>query len=102
MEFEYIKNYYKVPAEMFREVIVDGKRGVITEDKGHYIGVTFYDSKNLMPLPCHPTWKVEYLDTFNYKPPKPKNLASKIRYSHYLSLDSNMSFFEYLKSPYCV
>ncbi|WP_268846443.1 hypothetical protein [Flavobacterium aestivum] len=100
MEFEYIKNYYKVPADMFREVLVNGKKGVITKDQGNYIGVVFYDDKKLMALPCHPTWKVEYLETFNYKPPKPKNLASKNRYQHYLSLDSDMSFFEYLKSPY--
>lgn len=96
MEFKYIQDYYKVPAEMFREVIVGKRKGIITEDKGHYIGVTFYDDKRLMPLPCHPTWEVEYLETFNYKPPRPKNMASKQRYKDYLSLDSSMTFSEYL------
>ena len=43
MDFEYIKNNYKVPAEMFREVLLDGRKGVITQDKGNYIGVVFYD-----------------------------------------------------------
>lgn len=101
MDFEYIKNYYKVPAEMFREVNVNGRKGVITEDKGNYIGVVFYDDKKMNCLPCHPTYQVEYLESFNYKPPKPKNLKAKERYSHYLSLDSSMTFFQYLKSPYC-
>jgi len=41
MEFQYIKDRYKVPAEMNREVIVDGKKGVITKDMGNYIGVNF-------------------------------------------------------------
>lgn len=56
MNFEYIKTSYNVPAEMHREVIVDGKKGVITEDMGHYIGVNFYDRKTANALPCHPTW----------------------------------------------
>lgn len=98
MDFEYIKTRYKVPAEMYREVIVNGKKGVITEDKGQYIGVVFYDDKKMNTLPCHPTWKVEYLETFNFKPPKPKNAASKKRYQDYLELDSDMTFFQYLKT----
>jgi hypothetical protein len=102
MDFEYIKNYYKVPAETFREVIVNGRKGVITEAINQYIGVVFYDDKKINCLPCHPTWKVEYLESFNYKPPKAKNHKSKQRYSHYLSMDSNMTFFEYLKSSYCL
>jgi len=98
MDFEYIINQYKVPAEMFREVSLDGRKGVITEDKGQYLGVTFYDDKNLNCLPCHPTWKMEYLETFNRKPPNPKNLAGKQRYRDYLELDLDMTFFQYLKS----
>ena len=100
MEFQYIKDYYKVPADMHREVIVNGRKGVITEDKGNYIGVTFYDDKKRMPLPCHPTWEVEYLDTFNDKPPKPKNLKARQRYLDYLHLDSDMTFGEYLKGEH--
>lgn len=101
MSFEYIKNQYKVPAEMFREVIIDQRKGVIVEDKGHYIGVIFYDDKEKNISSCHPTWEVVYLETFNDKPPKIKNHKSKERYAHFLSLDSDMTFFEYLKSSYC-
>lgn len=96
MEFQYIKDYYKVNAEMHREVIVDGKKGVITKDMGNYIGVNFYDNPTADPLPCHPTWKVEYLDTFNEKPPIKKTTASQRRYRDFLRDDSNLSFREWL------
>ena len=41
MNYEYVKNYYGVPAEYGRIVIVAGERGVIVEDRGNYIGVLF-------------------------------------------------------------
>jgi len=87
MEFEYIKNRYNVPADMFREVIVADKRGVIIKDMGNYIGVCFYDNKNKSAQPCHPTWEVEYLETFNNNPPKNKNNRSKQRYAEYKEAD---------------
>lgn len=95
-EFDYIKNRYKVPAELNREVIVDGKKGVITKDMGNYIGVNFYDNLTVKPFPCHPTWEVTYLETFNYKPPVKKQTASQKRYQEFLDLDNGMSFREYL------
>jgi len=101
MEFQYIKDYYKVPAEIHREVFVDGKKGVITKDMGNYIGVNFYDNATVDALPCHPTWRVQYLDTFNNKPPIKKTTASQKRYREYLSSDCSESFKEWLgiKSP---
>jgi len=80
MEFQYIKDRYKVPAEMNREVVVDGKKGVITKDMGNYIGVNFYDNVTAEPLRCHPTWEVQYLETFNHKPPIKKLTPSAKRY----------------------
>lgn len=94
--FKYINAYYKVPAEMHREVIVGGKKGVITKDMGNYIGVNFYDDITYDPLPCHPTSEVEYLETFNHNPPIKKLSRSKKRYQHYLSLDLGCSYKEYL------
>lgn len=96
MEFEYIKNRYNVPAEIHREVIVNGKKGVITKDMGNYIGVNFYDNVTAEPLPCHPTWEVQYLETFNHKPPIKKLTRSQIRYREFLSDDSGLSFREWL------
>jgi len=96
MDFKYITERYNVPAQMHREVIVDGKKGVITKDLGCYIGVNFYDKVTYNPLVCHPTWKIEYLDTFNHKPPIKRISASKKRYLQFLEADSGMSFREWL------
>ncbi len=95
-KFKYIQDRYKVPAEMNREVIVGGKKGVITEDKGNYIGVNFYDNLTSEALPCHPTSEVEYLDTFNYKPPIKKMTRSQLRYHEYLQTEENLTFKEWL------
>lgn len=94
--FEYVKNTYNVPAELYREVVVGGKKGVITKDMGNYIGVNFYEDKTHHALPCHPTSEVEYLDTFNPKPPIDKMTASKRRYLQYLEEDTSLSFREWL------
>lgn len=96
MNFEYIKSAYNVPAEMHREVIVNGKKGVITEDMGNYIGVNFYDKKTSHATPCHPTWEVQYLDTFNRNPPVLKMTASKKRYQEYLRSECSETFAEWL------
>lgn len=97
MSFQYIKNYYKVPAEEYREVIVDGKKGVIVSAIGAYIGVHFYDTVTDEPLPCHPTWEVQYLDTFNNNPPVKKLTRSQRRYRDYLKSDSNLPFGEWIR-----
>ena len=96
MDFEYIKNRYKVPAEMNRVVIMNGKKGVITKDMGNYVGVNFYDEKTANPLPCHPTWEMQYLDEFDYKPPVKKLTASQKRYREYLRDDSGFTLKEWL------
>lgn len=95
-EFKYIQGYYKVPAEMNREVIIDGKKGVITKDMGNYIGVNFYEDRTSHPLPFHPTSGVGYLDTFNHNPPIKKLTRSQKRYLEYLHTDSGLSFSEWL------
>jgi len=59
---EYVRNYYGVPAVIGRRVTVDGKPGIITEEMGAYIGVNFDGTKATAVMPCHPTWKVEYLE----------------------------------------
>jgi hypothetical protein len=85
MEFEYIKNTYKVPAEIGREVLFQGKRkGVIAEDKGNYIGVNFDDKKPGHIELLHPTWEVQYLETFAKIRPMSR---SQQRYQDYLNAD---------------
>ncbi len=95
-DFKFIKRTYGVPADMHREVIMNGRKGVITKDMDTYLGITFYDDDTKTPSPCHPTWEMEYLDTFNQKPPKPSR--SRQRYLDYLNVaDCFESFGDYLK-----
>lgn len=98
--FEYIKNYYKVPAEFGREIMFEGKRkGIIVEDKGNYIGVNFYDTKPDVILPLHPISEVEYLETFG----KVRKLTlSQRKYRQYLKSDCGYTFIEWLKYAYPV
>lgn len=97
-EFEYVKEYYKVPAEFGRDVIVGKRKGTITKDMGNYIGVTFHDDEKRNSYPCHPTSEVKYLETFTHLSKlKPKNSRSKERYLNYLESDSSLSFGEWLK-----
>ncbi len=97
MDFNYIKKYYNVPEVlMYQEVIVYGKKGVITKDMGNYIGVNFYENKTYEPIPCHPTSEVEYLGTYNYNPPIKSLTPSQKRYQKYLREDTELSFSEWL------
>jgi hypothetical protein len=56
MDCEYARVYYGVPACIGRRVTVDGKPGIIAEDRGHYIGVNFDDDgRRRMKLYYHKT-----------------------------------------------
>lgn len=93
--FEYIIEYYKVPACLGRDVIVGKRAGTITEDMGNYIGVTFHDDPKKQSLPCHPTSEVAYLETFTSLS-KFKVSKSAQRYRDYLHADSSLTFKEWL------
>lgn len=56
--FEWIKEYYNVPAQIGRDVIVGGKLGTIVEDMNTYIGVIFKVDQRDYAVPCHPTSEV--------------------------------------------
>jgi len=96
LPFAYIKQRYKVNAGLHREVIVNGKKGVIVSDMGNYIGVQFYDNPTIRPMPCHPTSGVEYLESFNKNLPAVKLTASQKKYRDFLQKNLDMSFREYL------
>ena len=53
--FEYVKNHYGVDAQLGMDINFNGDRGIITEDKGHYIGVTFDKDKPGTVSNVHPT-----------------------------------------------
>jgi hypothetical protein len=60
MSCEYVRQYYGVPAVIGRIVTVNGRRGIIAEDRGHYIGVNFDDSKPGVICNAHPVSQVVY------------------------------------------
>ena len=91
--FRYVIDHYGVPACMGRIVEVDGRRGVIAEDRGHYIGVNFDDSKPGVIANCHPTWHVVYGEIGTIR----KLTPSQMRYEAFLDADSDMKFGEWLK-----
>lgn len=94
-DFAYVKNQYGVPACIGRLVEVDGRRGVISSDRGHYIGVNFDDDKAGVVSNCHPTWKVKYLGMG-----KVRSLTrSQRRYKLYMEYgDSFESFIDFCYS----
>ena len=94
MNCEYVREYYGVPAEIGRRVVVSGKPGIIAEDRGHYIGVNFDVDKPGVVFNVHPTDNVEYLGMGKIRP----MTRSQQRYRHYLDVaDCYESFHHYLQ-----
>ncbi|MBV2127956.1 hypothetical protein [Arsukibacterium indicum] len=96
MSCPYIKQYYVVPADIGRRVVVNGKPGIIAADCGHYIGVNFDADEPGHISHCHPTWRITYGEMgFIRKLPKRK-AAAKARYKRFLeygdSFDNFMHF----------
>lgn len=55
----YVRFNYRVPAYRDGRVVVDGEPGTISGFDGQYLLVRFDDEA--VPVPAHPTWRVEYL-----------------------------------------
>lgn len=77
---QYAKEYYGVPADIGRRVIIAGKPGIIAEDRGNYIGVNFDHDKPGVVTNAHPTWRVEYGEMGAIRRPS----RSQRRYQRYL------------------
>ena len=92
--FEYIINYYGVPACIGRKVVCSERPGIIVEDKGQYLGVVFDDDKPNLIYPVHPTSNVEYKGMGIVR----KMTPSQKRYKDFLKLDTSLTFKEYLKA----
>lgn len=90
---QYVRDTYSVPACIGRRVKVNGRPGVIAEDRGHHIGVNFDYCKPGDVRPAHPTWEVEYLDMGSIRP----MTRSQRRYNAFLEDDSGLRFGEWLK-----
>ncbi len=94
MDFEYIKKYYNVPADIGRCVTVHGRSGIIVADRGHYLGVNFDNDKPQVISNCHPTDNVEYLGMGKIR----KLTRSQQRYQRYLEYgDSFETFIDFCK-----
>src|SRR5690242_8810153 len=94
MACDYVRDYYGVPAEIGRRVIVGGKPGIIAADRGHYIGVNFDSDKPGVILNCHPTSEVEYGDMGKVRKPS-RHAARYQRYLEYGECFSNFLEFCY-------
>lgn len=95
MNCEYVRTNYGVPTKLGRRVIVYGRPGIITADRGHYIGVTFDSDKPYVIRNAHPTAEVQYLDMGT-----PRKLTrSQKRYMAYLEVaDLYDNFLHYLRT----
>lgn len=92
--FEYVKEYYNVPACLGRKVVIDGKAGVIVKDCGHHIGVNFDEDKPSVISRCHPTWNIEYLEMGKIRKPT----KSQERYQRFLEYgDGFESFLDFCR-----
>ena len=89
MNCEYVQEHYGVPACIGRRVIVNGKPGIIAEDRGHHIGVNFDSDKPGEVVPAHPTWKVEYGEMGKVR----KMTRSQQRYQRFLEFGDGFDSF---------
>lgn len=80
MAFEYVKEYYGVPACHGMRVEVNGKPGVIIKDCGHHVGVNLDSDKPGVVSRCHPTWEVKYFEVGKIRKPT----KAQERYQRYL------------------
>lgn len=94
MKCKYASETYNVPAEIGRIVTVDGERGIIAQDRGHYIGVNFDNDKPGVIYNCHPASNVEYLGMGTVRRPT----KAQQRYQKYLEVgDCFDSFIDFCK-----
>ena len=87
--FEYIIRTYGVRPAIGRRVTVYGKPGVITEDRGHYIGVNFDSDDAGVVKSAHPTSEVRYLGFGKIRTPS----RSKRRYLRFLEYGDGFKTF---------
>ena len=84
MQCEYVRKHYGVPAQVGRRVTYKGQLGIIAEDRGHYVGVTFDCEKPGTVANVHPTdTNLVYLDEIG----KVRQTPSQRRYREYQESD---------------
>ncbi len=95
MSFDWINQYYKLDVKVGLEVEREGKRGVVVEDMGNYVGVIMDDRPNQV-RPYHPTDLVYG----GMAKRVPKISRSAMRYRDYINMRevSDITFKEYLRN----
>ena len=95
MSLEYIRNYYKVPAEPGRRVTYTGGTtpidGTIVGAKGQYLVLHLENEPKPHHAPFHPTWKIEYSDTIGSIPDIQSDRPLSKRNSKPAAVTSNIS-----------
>lgn len=92
--FKYIRDYYRVPACIGRKVVCYGKPGIITADRGQYIGVTLDTDKPSRISNYHPVDGIEYGEMGVVRKPS----RSAARYAAYREVaDLYDDFFQWLR-----
>lgn len=92
--FEYIKKYYGIELELGMVINYKGKTGLVTDDRGHYVGVTFDSDKPGTIVNIHPT--DNDLTYTNKIRSIRKMTRSQKRYQEYLRYDCNETFAEWM------
>ncbi|KKL24425.1 hypothetical protein LCGC14_2415450 [marine sediment metagenome] len=93
MSYEYVREYYGVPAEIGRRVEYRGRGGIIYKEGFNYVAINFDDMKPGKTLHIHPTDpSLEYLGMGVLR----KMTRSQKRYQSYIDSDSDCSFAEFL------
>lgn len=93
MSCEYVREYYGVPACVGRIVTYKGRKGIISADRGNYIGVTFDDQKPGLISNFHP--KTEGFEYGNMGKVR-KMTPGQRRYKAYLLSETSLTFAEWL------
>ena len=60
MSLKYIREVYKVPAEVGVHVIANGQKGVIVGSIRQYLRIRIDGQTDILSF--HPTWEMEYLE----------------------------------------
>ncbi len=98
MDFQYVRSTYGVPAEAGRRIVMDGKPGIIVEDRGHHLGVNFDADPIGRIVSVHPTWEMQYGEMGTVRRLRPAQERSQARYRRFLEYgDAFSSFLAYCR-----
>ena len=93
--FEYIKESYGVDVKLGMDIAFNGDRGIITDDRGNYIGVTFDKDKPGNVSNIHPTDELLII-TGKFRKIR-KMTRSQSNYQDYLRSEVDCSFSEWMR-----